>query len=57
MDVARVKRVNPLIVAALVVVLLVGGVLWKARDLEKCTDEGGLPIAPMSRNQDCERGR
>lgn len=47
------KRIHPLAVIVLVVVLLVGGILWKVMTGEECIDRDGVVIGPLTRVQFC----
>jgi hypothetical protein len=47
------KRIHPLLLIAACVVLLIGGVVWKSLSANKCLDEGGIVVAPMSKHQHC----
>ena len=47
------KRIHPLLLIVLFVLLLVVGLVWKIMDAGECMDQGGLVVAPMTRSQHC----
>jgi hypothetical protein len=47
------RRIHPLFLIILFVVLLVTGIAWKIIGIDECIDRGGAAIAPMTRSQDC----
>jgi hypothetical protein len=47
------RRIHPLLLIVVVLVLFIGGVVWKSLDAKECIDEGGLVLAPMTRHQHC----
>lgn len=47
------KRLQPLLLAILAVLLIGGALLWKILKADDCMERGGIVVAPMSRSQQC----
>ena len=47
------KPVHPLLLLIACVALVVGGLFWKMRNAEQCTEQGGAVAAPLTRGQTC----
>ncbi|MFT5329382.1 MAG: hypothetical protein ACI9TB_001290 [Parasphingorhabdus sp.] len=52
-DFLQVKRIHPLVLIAIFVVILVGGLFWKITSAQQCMDRGDTVVAPMTRGQNC----
>jgi hypothetical protein len=49
------KRIHPLLLILLFVLLLAGGVVWRVSAADECLDKGGLVVGSMTRSQHCVR--
>lgn len=47
------RRLRPLFLMAVFVLLLALGIFLKVLDANRCVDQGGLVVAPMTRSQNC----